>query len=111
LNPLINKTGGGIAYNDQDTNFLARWNNGNAVPQAAATAVAKSTSTSVHTAEILLDDATASVSIWFDGTLIVNASTTQVPGQTTGLAVHSWNEAFGANATGLEVEYAMLTFP
>jgi hypothetical protein len=108
-NPLNNRSGALVGFSESDSNFICKWNNGSAVTQSASTAIPKDTA--YRTAEILLDEATASVSIWFDGTQIVNASTTQVPGSTTSLSVHAWDEAVTAAAAGNRCEYAMLTFP
>src|SRR5262245_4296447 len=105
---LASETGAVMGYNEGDTNFLARWNNGTVGEQTTATSVAKNTA--LHNVEIFLNDTGGSVSMWFDGTLVVNASTTQAPAQTTGLAVHAWAQAVGATATAIEVEYAQLTF-
>jgi hypothetical protein len=107
--PLLNRSGAMIGYGESDANFQVKWNNGGAATQTAATAVVKDTA--LHTAEILLDEATGSVSAWFDGTQVVNANTTQAPATGTLMAIHNWTQAVGATATTVRMEYAQLTYP
>jgi len=105
--PLLNKTGLTIGYNEGDANFMVEWNNGAASNQSVSTGVAKDAS--LHTFEVMLHT-TPAVSAWFDGNLIVNASTTTPPANTTSVSCHNWGQCVGTDATGPTVEWAMLYF-
>lgn len=108
-NPLVNGSGIMFGFSEGDTNWLVKWNNGGASPQSAASAVAKDTN--AHTGELLIDNATNSVSAWIDGTQIVNANTTQVPSLSMGLGVHAKCQAVGTTVTDIFTEWAMITIP
>ena len=106
--PLASNHGLIGGYSETDTNFIIKWNNGGATPQSAATATVKDNA--IHTLELLLDNASNSVSAWFDGTQVVNTNTTQVPATSTNLGVNAFAQAVGATATAIAIEYMMLTF-
>ena len=108
-NPLVNRSGLMCGYGTANSNFNFIWNDGGATPQNAAAGVAKDNA--IHTVELLIAEATGSVSAWFDGTQIVNANTTQVPATGTGLSVVARGQAVGATVTQMSTEYAMITYP
>ena len=105
-NPLENQSGLMAGYAETDANWLIRWNNGGATPQTYNTGVLKDTN--VHTVELRMDNATASVTAIWDGATVVNASTTQVPGA-VGLNLHNMVESVGGTAMPMRVEYAYIT--
>jgi hypothetical protein len=105
--PLNSKTGVGIMYSDSIANSTATWNNGAGTAQTLRTGVARDAA--VHTLTVTwVDTPTASVTINFDGTNVVNASTTAVPATGTSLYVHANMEAIGATASPLAINYAYI---
>ena len=107
-NPLASLIGAMVGYADTDVNWLIRWNDGNAVPQTFNTGVAKNTA--FHTVEFFLNNATNSVTITWDGVVVVNANTTQVPPPNNGMNVYSVVESVGGTATPTSIDYAYLTY-
>jgi hypothetical protein len=103
--PLASNHGIMIGFNETDTNFMVRWNNGTATSQSASTGILKDGNS--HTMEVMYHS-TPAVSAWFDNTLIVNASTTQVP--TSDVACHNLAQSVGGQDVAASIEYLMLYF-
>jgi hypothetical protein len=105
--PLANQHGALFGFNETDSNWTIRTNNGSATSNGTSTGVLKDTN--LHTFEIQLHS-TPAVSAWVDGTQILNANITQPPGTTNNLMCACYAQAVGANDVGTSTDWAMIYF-
>lgn len=109
--PLVNASGIMVGYNDTDTNWLIKWNNGAAVPQVYNTGLPKGGGNKKW--RLSIDHATNSVSAKTGETgaetTYVNANTTQVPSTLTGLALHLVGASVAGTVMSLQMDFAQIT--
>ena len=103
--PLDSHNGAGILFSDTVDNYTVMWNNGAASQQSFTTTTPKDTL--AHTLIITLDNTAATVTVTFDGTVVVNSSTA-IPAATTGMYMHSNYESIGTSGAVMAVSYAYL---